>query len=151
MVIRCPRCDRQNRVAAANAGVPHCGACGAVLPWLAESSEADFHDVVEEAALPVLVDFWAPWCAPCRVVSPLVERLAEERPGQLKVVKVNSDTAPTLAQRFGIRGIPTLVLLDHGKEVARVTGALPAEALRNWVTGHLPTRPVAGPSAPGSA
>ena len=136
--VRCPNCGRQNRVRPAASGVPHCGACGATLPWLTESGEADYPAVVEQSALPVLIDFWAPWCGPCRVVSPIVEQIAQQSPGRLKLVKVNTDTAPNLSQRFGIRGIPTLVLLEHGKELARVTGALPAPALRNWVDSHLP-------------
>ncbi len=135
--IRCPSCGRPNRVPPAARGAPHCGACGAPLPWLADSGEADFQAVVEESALPVLVDFWAPWCAPCRVVSPLVEGIGQELRGRLKVVKVNSDAAPNLATRFGIRGIPTLILLDHGRELARVVGALDGAALQNWVEGHL--------------
>jgi thioredoxin 2 len=136
--VKCLNCGRSNRVPAARPGVPHCGVCGAALPWLAESSEADFHAVVEKGAIPVLVDFWAPWCGPCRIVSPIVEGLAEELAGRLKVVKVNTDTAPRLSSRFGIRGIPTLILFDHGKMVDRVTGALPADALRQWVIDHLP-------------
>ncbi|HYM50872.1 MAG TPA: thioredoxin [Candidatus Limnocylindrales bacterium] len=137
-LIRCPNCGKQNRVPAAARGVPHCGACGKPLPWLTESSEADFPAVVEQSALPVLVDFWAPWCAPCRMVSPTVEQIARELPGRLKLVKINTDTAPTLSQRFGIRGIPTLMLFDHGTVVDRVTGALGAPALRKWVEEHLP-------------
>ena len=118
--------------------MPHCGVCGASLPWLTESGEADYPAVVEQSALPVLIDFWAPWCGPCRVVSPIVEQIAQQSPGRLKLVKINTDTAPNLSQRFGIRGIPTLVLMDHGKEIARVVGALGAPALRNWVDTHLP-------------
>ena len=108
------------------------------MPWLTESGEPDFSAVVEQSTLPVLVDFWAPWCGPCRMVSPIVEQIAKDLPGRLKLVKVNSDNAPNLSRRFGIRGIPTLVLLDHGEEVARVTGALPAPALHSWVDQHLP-------------
>src|SRR5213082_3502003 len=122
------------------------GNCGATLPWLTESGEAEFPAVVEQSSLPVLVDFWAPWCGPCRIVSPIVEKIASELPGRLKLAKVNSDDAPNLSRRFGIRGIPTLVLIDHGTEVARVTGALPAPALRSWVDQHLP-KPAAKPSA----
>jgi thioredoxin 2 len=129
-----------NRVRPTGKGAPHCGACGAALPWLAESSEADFPAVVEQSALPVLVDFWAPWCAPCRVVSPIVEQIGADLRGKLKVVKVNTDDAPVLSQRFGIRGIPTLALLDRGREVARVTGAMSAGDLRSWVDDHLPSR-----------
>jgi thioredoxin 2 len=139
-LIRCPACGRENRVRPAARGAPHCGACGAPLPWLVESGDEDFVAVAEESSLPVLLDFWAPWCGPCQMVSPLVERMAEALRGQLKVVKVNTDTAPAVSQRFRISGIPTLMILDHGNEVARVTGALNAAALRNWVEGHLPSR-----------
>jgi thioredoxin 2 len=136
--VRCPNCGKQNRVPPAAAGLPHCGSCGANLPWLTESSESDFSIVVERSALPVLVDFWAPWCGPCRIISPRVEEIAQQLPGRMKLVKINTDTAPNLSQRFGIRGIPTLVLFDRGREVARSVGALGAPELRGWVQTHLP-------------
>ena len=137
-MVRCPNCGKINRVRSEATGVPHCGNCGHTLPWLTESGESDFPGVVEQSSLPVLVDFWAPWCGPCRIVSPVVEQIAKDLPGRLKLVKINSDNAPNLSRRFGIRGIPTLVVFDHGKEVARVTGALAAPALRAWVEEHLP-------------
>ena len=137
-LIKCANCGKANRVPSAASGVPHCGSCGATLPWLTDSGEADFPTVVEQSTIPVLVDFWAPWCGPCRVVSPTLEQIARDLPGKIKLVKVNTDDAPNLSQRFGIRGIPTMILFDHGKAAARVTGALPAPALRTWVEEHLP-------------
>jgi len=137
-MVRCPNCGKINRVRSEAPGVPHCGNCGGTLPWLTESGESDFPGVVEQSSLPVLVDFWAPWCGPCRIVSPVVEQIAKDLPGRLKLVKINTDSAPNLSRRFGIRGIPTLVVFDHGKEVARVTGALAAPALQAWVEEHLP-------------
>ena len=101
---------------------------------------ADFGAVVEKSPIPVLIDFWAPWCAPCRIVAPAVERLSEELAGQMKVAKLNTDLAPALQERFGIRGIPTLVLMDGGKERDRVTGAMNLNALRQWIEQRLPTR-----------
>ena len=136
-VVRCPNCGKSNRIASAASGAPHCGNCGAALPWLAEAGETDFARVAEQSSLPVLVDFWAPWCGPCRMVSPALEQIANERAGRLKLVKVNTDGAPNLSQRFGIRGIPTLVMLAHGKEIARSVGAQPASALGSWVDGQL--------------
>ena len=139
-LIKCPNCGKLNRVRPAASGVPHCGSCGAALPWLTDSSEADFPAVVEQSTLPVLVDFWAPWCGPCKIVAPAVEKLSQELAGQLKAVKVNTDLEPELQERFGVRGIPTLVLMDGGKERDRVVGAMGVEALRQWVGQRLPAR-----------
>ena len=136
-IITCPNCGKGNRVPPAASGVPHCGNCGAALPWITESHETDFADVVEKSSLPVLIDFWAPWCGPCRMVSPALEQIAREQAGHLKLVKINTDEAPALGQRFGVRGIPTLVVLEHGKEVGRQVGAQPAAALRTWVQAQL--------------
>jgi thioredoxin 2 len=139
-VVSCPNCGQKTRVQPAASGIPHCPKCGRPLPWLTDVSGADFNGVVEMSPVPVLIDFWAPWCAPCRIVAPAVERLSEELAGQMKVAKVNTDLAPALQQRFGIHGIPTLVLMDGGKERERVTGAMNLNALRQWVEQRLPAR-----------
>lgn len=141
VLVCCLHCGRRNRVAAASRGAPVCAVCKSDLPWMVEADEAGFEFAVLASDLPVLVDFWAPWCAPCRIVSPLVERLGEELRGRLKVVKVNTDQNPDLSNRFSIRGIPTLMLFDGGRQVARQTGALDAVALERWVDGYLATRP----------
>jgi thioredoxin 2 len=138
MTVECPSCGTTNRVEPAAKGVPVCGKCKENLPWLTEAGEADFKAVVEESPIPVLVDFWAPWCGPCRMVSPAVEQLGRDLRGRLKVVKVNTDDNPQLSGgKFQVRGIPTLVVLKNGKEVDRVTGALPAPQLRQWIFGAL--------------
>jgi thioredoxin 2 len=108
---------------------------------------SDFSSVAEKSPIPVLIDFWAPWCGPCRIVAPAVERLSEELAGQMKMVKVNTDLAPGLQERFGVRGIPTLVLMDEGKERDRVVGALNLDALRQWVEQRLPARAKSQPNA----
>ena len=104
---------------------------------MVNASDADFGDVVEAATIPVLVDMWAPWCGPCRMVSPVLEQLAGEFAGSLKLVKVNADEAPGLSQRFEVLAIPTLILFERGKVVDTQVGAAPAAVLRKWVTEKL--------------
>ena len=132
-VVTCPSCAKKNRVPAAAKGLARCGACRAPLPWLTSAGDGDFDLVVVQSPLPVLVDLWAPWCGPCRVVAPGVEEAARALAGRVKVVKVNVDEAPGVSARFGVQSIPTLILLDRGAVVDRRTGALPAEALLRWV------------------
>lgn len=121
--------------------MPHCGRCGQPLPWLIEADTADFEAVVGQSPLPVLIDFWAPWCAPCRMVAPAVERLARELAGSLKVVKVNTDQSPELGRRFDVMGIPTLLLVQAGQERSRRTGAVDFETLRAWLQAALASEP----------
>jgi thioredoxin 2 len=143
-VVVCPSCSTKNRVPAVAGGAPRCGSCRRPLPWVVDTSDADFTAVVDESTIPVLVDVWAPWCGPCRMVSPALEQLATELAGTLKLVKVNADEAPEVSRRFEVQAIPTLVLMHHGEVVDRQVGAAPAPALRSWVTAHLP----AGDAAP---
>jgi thioredoxin 2 len=136
-VVVCPRCGTKNRVSAARDGIPRCGNCGVPLPWITDAGDDDFTDVVERSALPVLVDLWAPWCGPCRMVSPALERIATDFAGRIKLVKVNVDEAPELSRRFAVQGIPTLLVTRDGEVVARQTGAVGEPALRTWLEPAL--------------
>jgi thioredoxin 2 len=131
--VRCPHCGRTNRTPAAADGRPRCGNCHTPLPWITEAGDTDFAEVAERTPMFVLVDLWAPWCGPCRTVSPALERLATENAGQVKLVKVDVDQAPALAQRFSVRAVPTLLLLHRGQVVDRMAGAAPVNVLRDWV------------------
>jgi thioredoxin 2 len=140
-IIVCPDCGRKNRVPDAAPGKPSCAICHSPLPWSVTAGDDTFDRVAAGSDLPVLVDLWAPWCGPCTVVSPLVERASQAFAGRLKVVKVNVDEAPGLASRFGARGIPTLLLLDHGRELSRQVGAVPWQQLERWIQSTLSTLP----------
>src|SRR5580698_2001447 len=136
-ITRCPGCGRRNRVPADAAGTTRCGSCHELLPWIVDADDASFAAAAEDASIPVLVDFWAPWCGPCRVVSPALTQLAEELRGRVKLVKVNMDEAPGLQRRFGIQSIPTLMVIRQGEVIARQSGAAPAAALRSWLEQAL--------------
>jgi thioredoxin 2 len=119
--------------------MPRCAQCHQPLPWEADADDATFAAVADSSKVPVLLDLWAPWCGPCRMVSPALERLARTNAGRVKLVKVNVDEAPAIADRFGVRGIPTLIVLRRGAIVARQTGAAPEAALRQWLDDALRT------------
>lgn len=142
-LVVCPHCGQKNRVPAAASGTPRCGNCRSALPWVVDATDADFATIADDATIPVLVDLWAPWCAPCRMVSPALEHLAIELAGNVKLVRVNVDVAARTAARFDARSIPTLVVLRGGKVVAQRVGAAPEAALRTWLEDILP--------APGSS
>jgi thioredoxin 2 len=136
-VVTCPHCGQRNRVPAAAASVPKCGNCHNVLPWIADAGDDDFAEVAERSPIPVVVDLWATWCGPCRMVSPALEQLATERAGDIKLVKVEIDAAPRLAQRFEVRAVPTLLVMRDGEVIARQPGAAPVAALRRWLDQAL--------------
>jgi len=138
-LVRCRHCGHRNRVPAAASGIPRCGNCHQPLPWTADAGDTTFPEVAGAASLPVVVDLWAPWCGPCRMVSPALEQLARDLAGRVKLVKVNVDVSPRLSQRFGAQAIPTLLVLRAGQVVARQTGAAPLAALRAWVDKALAT------------
>ena len=146
-IVVCPTCEKKNRVPASARGVPRCASCHNPLPWLAEADDSTYQAVVDEAAIPVLVDLWAPWCGPCRMVSPVLEALARSHAGKVKLVKINVDESPQIAGRFGVQGIPTLLVLHRGKVVSRQTGAAPEHVLRPWLDDALSTA-APPPSAP---
>lgn len=135
-IIVCPNCGRKNRVRPSPTGIPRCSVCHTMLPWIVEAGPDTFDEEIV-ASVPVLVDFWAPWCGPCRMVSPVVEQVGRENAGRLKVVKLNVDEAPALSERFEIRGIPLLILFRGGSEVDRQVGAVPYARLRAWLEPHL--------------
>jgi thioredoxin 2 len=140
-VAACPSCGTRNRVPAAAAGTPRCGRCKQPLPWQVDADDQTFAEVAEQAALPVLVDMWAQWCPPCHTVSPFLDQLAVELAGRCKVVKVNVDVAPRTPARYGIRTIPTLLVLRDGRVVSRQVGAVPLDQLRAWLLPTLDPAP----------
>lgn len=138
-VVKCANCGQANQVPAAASGTPRCGKCHEPLPWIADADDTSFGEIADAAKVPVIVDLWAPWCGPCRTVSPALEQLARDLAGRVKLVKVNVDNSPRLSQRFGAQAIPTLLVLRDGHVIARQTGAAPLPALRAWVDNALAT------------
>jgi thioredoxin 2 len=130
-MIRCDACGATNRVPKANLErglTPMCGRCKAALVLngrLITVTDATFAALVERSPLPVLLDLWAPWCGPCRLIAPVVESLAAQLAGQVRVGKLNVDENPVIAQRFAVRSIPTLLAFKDGREVDRMVGVLP--------------------------
>ena len=134
-VITCPSCGANNRVPAERLreGLqPVCGRCKTPLGGSAHPvivTDANFAEEVERSPLPVLLDMWAPWCGPCRMIAPTIEQLAGELAGRVKVAKLNTDENPMTGSRFNVRSIPTLLVLKDGKEIDRLVGAFPKQEI----------------------
>ena len=140
LLLACPQCLTPNRVPAGRLGDdPKCGKCGA--PLLAGKpvalTEATFDRFLGRSDLPVVVDFWAPWCGPCRAMAPAFEQVAGELKTRVRFAKLDTEQAQNIAARFGIRSIPTMILFGGGREVARTAGALDARRIRSWLETQL--------------
>jgi thioredoxin 2 len=140
MIVPCPHCDALNRVPRAKlADRGRCGECHKPLftghPLALD--EVRFERHLDKGDLPLLIDFWAPWCGPCRAMAPEFERAAAELEPEMRLVKINVDEEPELAQRFAVQSIPTIALARRGRELDRRSGALPAAQLVRWARAHV--------------
>ncbi len=142
VVTPCPSCGQKNRLQYARLErQSRCGTCGTPITAPGETLEvpsaALFHAALTGTSLPIVVDFWAPWCGPCRMVAPEVAQVAAHQAGHWLVVKVNTEALPELGERFGIRSIPTMAVFKGGAEIARTAGARPAADIEAFVRQSL--------------
>lgn len=135
-ITACPSCGKKNRVPTNAKGRPQCASCKTALPWVVDAGDQSLASALDTCQL-VLVDLWAPWCGPCRMVAPILENLAKRYAGKIKVVKVNVDDNPMTAQSYDARSIPTLVFVRNGSTIERVIGAQAEAALATRIDALL--------------
>jgi thioredoxin 2 len=138
LLVNCPKCGQRNRMKyEVLKQIFRCGKCQTELHPPAEpvdvNSDLAFNALTTHSVLPILVDFWAPWCGPCKMVAPEFVKVARETAGQLVVAKVNTEELPSLSARFRITAIPTMIVFKNGLEVARQAGAMPSPAIRKFI------------------
>lgn len=140
-IVKCPACGANNRVTADSEKQAICGRCKNPLPAFSGTplhiTDANFAETVEQATQPVLIDFWAAWCGPCRMIAPSIDALAKEFAGKAVVGKLNVDENQRTAARFGVQSIPTLLIVKNGREVERLVGAQPKDAIARRLQSHL--------------
>ena len=139
-IVSCPKCGAKNRVTAGGSGLPVCGKCKTLLSPQVQPliiTDQNFAAEVGQSPLPVLVDFWAAWCGPCRMVAPTIEQLAKELSGKVRVGKLDVDANQVTAARFKVQGIPSLLIFNNGKEVDRIVGVQSKEAILQHLRPHM--------------
>lgn len=140
-IVQCPHCGANNRVNLDSQKQAVCGRCKNPLPAFSATpvhiTDANFAETVEKSDLPVLIDFWAAWCGPCRLIAPVIDELAQEMAGKAVIGKLNVDENQITAARFGVQSIPTLLIVKNGREAERIVGVQPKGAILNRLKAHL--------------